>query len=393
MTKEDIIEIIRRITIEKNFAFEVSEYVKMTFLFIYDNYDYKKFNNVPLDVYIKTFLKTLQSLKSIKMVGINDLKYKEMQEFRDSSLDKNGNLITFAEVNGEFFGECAVHTCLCSGLVDKENRIIYLWQESSQEDIIRTIHHELVHLAQGLNPYFINNTWPLSFLIHVLLEEGEAVWHEEALGKYEESDKEELNDTNTTVTFETGVSYPFYGVVYKLLGLILGFDTLENLGKSDLKIDVFDLLKKSFPSNMIDTIYVNLANMVNLYNLEYPELKNYNPNYLNASILRAYNSRKQELDEILKKIFAPSTIKSSNFVAPNKELVNLVKRKEELQKSTVLDVLKNMPENGVGILDSLKNLEIMARVQIITRDKDTQEEQLQDLENVLSCVRVETRKM
>lgn len=58
-----------------------------------------------------------------------------------------------------------------------------------------------------------------------------------------------------------------------------------------------------------------------------------------------------------------------------------------------MDVLKDMQENGVGILDSLKNLEIIARTQISTRGKELQEKQFQDLENVLACVRVETRKM
>lgn len=392
--REDLIELVRKIIIEKNFDSEVSEYVKMTFLFIYDNYDSKKFNNVPRDEYMKIFLNTLQNVEAIKMVGVRDLKRKDMQEFRDCALDLNGKFVTFKETNGEFLEENIVHSCLCSGIVDKENRIIYLWEESSVEDIIRTIHHEMVHLAQGLNPYFVSNSWPLYFLIHVLLEEGEAVLNEATLGKYKESEKESFLDGSVTVTFETGVSYPFYGVVYRLLGLILGFDVLENLGKNDLKLDAFKLLKDMFPSGMIDTIYVNLANMVNIYNLEYPELKNYNQNYMSKSILAAYNSRKQELDEILKKMFTSNIdTKPNNFMAFNREWINLIRRKEELQKSKVLDVLKDMQENGVGILDSLKNLEIIARTQISTRGKELQEKQFQDLENVLACVRVETRKM
>lgn len=44
-----------------------------------------------------------------------------------------------------------VYSCLCSGIVSRENNIIYLWKEMEIEDTIRTFHHEMGHINQVLN--------------------------------------------------------------------------------------------------------------------------------------------------------------------------------------------------------------------------------------------------
>ena len=53
---------------------------------------------------------------------------------------------------------------------------------------------------------------------------------------------------------------------------------------------------------MINTIYVHLANMVNIYNLNYSDMSNYNKDFMGESILKCERKREQELSEVLNKI-------------------------------------------------------------------------------------------
>lgn len=394
MDEEKLVQEVRNIIKDKGFSNEVSNYIEKTFLFMFNNYDSKRFNNLSKDSYLKLYLTILQKLKKVEMIATEDLKRKDMKEFRDSAIDVYGNFITFKEENGEYIAMQDVYSCLCSGIVSRENNVIYLWKEMGIEDTIRTFHHEMGHINQGLNAYYISANMPLAFFIHVMLEEGEVVFKEQALGSYKDYDIEVIDDVSDTLTFETGVAYPFYGVVYQLLGLILSFEVLESLGKSNQRIDSFEILKNSFSDDLIKTIYLHLVNIINIYNLNYPETSEYNKHFLEASILKCENERKRELSDVLRNIFTASgNLNGVSLMIPNNELFTLLKKKEKLQDMSILEDLRSMQERGVSMLNSLNVLEALARKQISMRPQEMQECQLQFLEGVLACVSVKSRKV
>ena len=172
------------------------------------------------------------------------------------------------------------------GFTTIDHSLVVVTKEANEE---RTIYHEMVHLTQNKNSYYINKKYPFSEMITICLLEGEASYYDIDLKKKDEKSKVEvLKYPEMEFGFGSKQNYPFYSMVYELLLDIFGKDIMKKWKNIGPKDDIMPILEESFEKKSSEfsfhVFYLFLTKLIIEYfnHLEKGEL-NFK-NYISAEI-------------------------------------------------------------------------------------------------------------
>lgn len=267
--------------------------------------------------------------------------------------------------------EISSHLDDCTlGYVSDDRKVVVVVKHNEEE---RAIYHELIHLTQPENAYYVDEKYPFSKFISKCLLEGEATFYDIDLYDDERLSYEMVDTFGDVPNFVTSKgNYPFFYLIYRVMIEIFGDDLVEEW--RNCKYDIIPKLKEVFEGKYgrsFSDFYMCITKMIYQYfknNKDYSFLL-YDLRHTIYEIADK-NFEFQQNKEKLRDI-------SENFDSFNKELKEYSKLLEdegELKKSfkqIVESVMKDPGEDEDLSKLTIENYKkhILSEIKICTEEK------------------------
>ncbi len=255
----------------KDWSGIAKSYIKGAAKFVYENYAPHDYYKVSIFNYLERFLYILNNMKDFKVVEFADfgLEVEYMDYFRSQVRVANGNDGTLDIVDGQFVPAVrGRYSCPLSGYADLNKRNVYLLSESDKVFRHLNIVHELTHLDDGKYSFPVGKL-PFSADFRKMCIEGKAVFHETLFGTQIEDGAwcDNINDEKHHLQiYSDSCSYPLYEILYKLLILIFGVETIEKMSKNtDAGLNMIETLKAMYPNLPVYEIYAHFVYILAMF--------------------------------------------------------------------------------------------------------------------------------